>query len=346
MSQTPDPVAEAIKGALNKDTIGAFRGTRTIQGASIHATMLAYQQVEVAAKHIAKKVQESKHTPILLQVGEDLSELAERKAFDTRTGKLTADIEEQIAKLRDVIGEKPVAGLAIPIPVVGAIASSVVSLLGVLFRTDVIETHAAVTIDDRVLVAAVARELKRLTIEALTPTEVALLEPPPEGLMKSAEVLEELSKELRRLAAVIAGMLPEKPTLPLSDETKKLIAATASADYAVRAFDTFWTSFIGAASRLYRADAMVKELTGTEKEPRNGRILALRILAGGGGARVEHRAWREDPAVHSGGVIVSYALLDHEGKSGPADSAVLPFFDSRRELNWESQSAWDLKNPE
>jgi hypothetical protein len=305
---TLDTLTEILK-AMNKDTLGAFRGEHKTQGASIQATMGAYLQIGAAAQEIVDTIlkRDPKPPVLLLQAGSDVTELAELRAFQQRAGALGTRLQEEIDRADALLGGARTDALAFG-PVLVAAASAALSLGALLLRRDVTVTHGAVAIEDGVLVEAVNRRLRKNgthDIEVLPPTQIALLTPDETdetALPARLRAIEDLAQRLRGLLARAERALAAKPDDPQLAELKARI------DAAVKSFEAFATSVAAVAGRLLRADGMRAKLGEA------GLVLALRVLAAGGETRVEVRTGSQDLVEHYAGAIVSYVLFDAEGR--------------------------------
>lgn len=306
----PDPFIELLK-AINKDSVGAFRGERKVQqGASIEGTAQAYRQMRLAAQTLALRAQKIGRTPILLQVGEDLSEIAELKLFERRRADLDGLLDKAIKQAKDALAAPPLGAGIVDSALAVAAIPGLLAIAAQLLRTDIAETHNAVTIDDRTLVAAVERACRTMKdgVRALTPTEIALLPPPEDGVRTKMEALEKKADELRALVVDLtpAAVVPGQPSAPPPSAERQ--RARAQGDAVMKVVDAFLQGFPAVAGRIYRADAMRHELG--EK----GAVLGLRMLAAAGGTRVWTNGWGATKRhVATGGVIVAFAFLDRDG---------------------------------
>jgi hypothetical protein len=301
-----------IVNTFSKDSVGAFRGTRSIQNASIRATLATYQQLELAAERIAETMRALGRGPVLLQAGESVADLGEYLAFLSRAEKLAERLKKEIAEAEGLFPEEqrvPAGADVAPATLVGAVFQAALSIGGLLFRKDVTEVHTAVTIDDSVLVNMVREKLSRgSSVEVLHPAEVALLPISDNGRLSTllAE-LDEYAQRLRTLLALVNARLARKNEEPEDPARRPFVKAQPRIDAAVKVFEAFWTALGAQAGKLLRSDAVLTKLG------ERGTILALRILAGGATARTEAGFVDEETELY-GGVLVSYALISTKGR--------------------------------
>jgi hypothetical protein len=313
---TESATVKALKGILEAagKSAEAARGKHTIQGASIRATFAAYQQLGSAADAIAEEIRANQAwRPVLLQGGESVADFGEYRAFLQRAKKLEETLKADLEKARKVF-PKESAGLDVgalgfvgSAPIIGAVVQAAFAFGASLLRTDVVETHTAVTIDDNVLVNWVAMELATRSIETILPTEAATATPSDKAeLPLLLTSLESLTQALRSCLALTDARLALKDEAEKAKERRPFVELRPRLDAAVKSFEAFWTALGAQSGKLLRTAAIL------EKLGNDGIILGLRVLAGGATTHSPTSGYAAETDI-SGGVLVSYAVITQSG---------------------------------
>lgn len=331
----PHPVVKLLAKtfeAINKDSLGQLASTRSVQGTPFQGALKAYDALDAVAEAIAEalveKWKEKPRPTVLVQPGEDLSELAELRAVTTwieSVGDVLDKAEEEVrpigglddSVLAAIAGLGPVQAfisMSAVAAVAGPLVGAALSLVGLLTRSATTEAHGAVAIGDDQLAAATAGMLEVRKFEVRRPAAMAFDPPSATGrhtpLMTRLEALANKAQALRtRLAEIEAALKAPsaKPETAAAPPDPRLLAAKFRIEAALRVFDAFWTSLPGMLPKLLRADAGQAHLAA------DGVILTLRVLVAGGATLTTNKALGRSEIRHEGGVLAAYGLFDATG---------------------------------
>ena len=322
----------AIEGlnTITLTAVQALRGSHAIEGASFEATFIAYRQLRFIAESVAERVAAAKTgtagaVVLVVEDGID-TDLVEFKEVEARINQAALLVEELKGNATELLGSSKVASVGL----VGSVVSAGLAVAS-LFSHDTSERNFPITIDNAALTLLVQRKLRGEGLTLLTAGELMheglkqLNGNRPEGAL--ADCLRQLrgfARDLRGFLGQVLLRLPE-PTRAkdgqdntmatpdqITDDMTKLKLRLESAIKDVEAIEAgLW-----ARARKLARGAAAQGALGT-----GGRLLVLRVLAGGG-ATVTDKAVGKDAVEHAGGVLVSYALYEADGKFVEADVLV------------------------
>jgi hypothetical protein len=333
-SGTGNPVVDALVaalGAFNKDSLGALRPVRAIDGVPFAEIALAYAQMKRAAGCISAAVaRKAAGGPILFDPDEKLLDLAAFRGCLTALDILIPLIEKDVAAGKELL-EKETTELTFSV-VLALIAPAISAALaiGALFKTDVSEKYADIKIEDGALTGWLAKMLRKKNVTLLSEATLAQTysewrAPPKDGTSKTAapgrlraklEALTTTAGDLYETSGKIQQRLKQvdKPDAKLTAEEEKLAGMAARLNHSIESVKAFDDAFKGIAQSVFRGDLLHALLES------GGCVLSARILAGAGSVRTETGA--QNSTNYRAGVIVSYTLL---GKDGVVDYDILTF---------------------
>jgi hypothetical protein len=312
-AEAPDDLAkllaEALK-AVNKDSLAPFAPGLAVAGASVEATRKTYEALDALATALAGKVaahlQGKGVATVLLQAGEDLSDLVAFRALLAWMAEVEAGLGEAP---QDSSEGRRTAFAPATAALVGSVSQAALAVLGALVRSTVSQSHAPVAVGEAELIAALDPALKKVNLtpwrlSALLPRTIAELEDPTRLLVRLRRMAGAADAARERLGAIDAALaaVPQPPGPP---DAAALRADKLRIEAALKVFDAFWASVPAMLPRLLLADA-------AEAHRATTAILTLRVLAAGGTTTVTSRFWGTR-VEHAGAVLVRYALYGTDG---------------------------------
>jgi hypothetical protein len=325
-SSSPLDVLTQVLKEVNKDSLQAFQVTRAIEGTSFPATLMAYRALRRAAEFIAERVTALNASPVLVQSGEDVSDLSEYRTFLPRLDALIAGIQKDIEVAAGALAASPprkefafTAGLA------GAAVSAALAIGGAIFHREIKSSFSSVTIEDDTCAFLVANVLRKNGVDFRLSNAFSLEfsgatgKEPADRLMDRLRLLQDNAQKLQEQLGAVEQLLgppetqPRDSSKPRDPEKERLAGIKHRLEQSAQAVKSFADAFAPVAHRMLRADekqAFLKQ---------RGALLMLHVLVGGGGTRTEASTFGRDRIEHSGGVIVRYSLINTQGKVVEAD---------------------------
>jgi hypothetical protein len=297
-SGTGNPVVDALVaalGAFNKDSLGALRPVRAIDGVPFAEIALAYAQMKRAAGCISAAVaRKAAGGPILFDPDEKLLDLAAFRGCLTALDILIPLIEKDVAAGKELL-EKEATELTFSV-VLALIAPAISAALaiGALFKTDVSEKYADIKIEDGALTGWLAKMLRKKNVTLLSEATLAQTysewrAPPKDGTSKTAapgrlraklEALTTTAGDLYETSGKIQQRLKQvdKPDAKLTAEEEKLAGMAARLNHSIESVKSLRRRIQGnRAERLPRRPASCP--------PRKRRLRAVGAYPGGSGQR-------------------------------------------------------------
>jgi hypothetical protein len=303
-------LTEVLK-SVNKDSLGQFASTHAVAGASVEATRRTYEALDALAARLALRIaaclQDKGATTVLLQGGEDLSELTGYRALLAWMDEIEAGLgaDEPAVALHGALGFIGADTLVLA----GPISQAALALLGAATRSVVSQSHAPVAIGEAELLAALEPALRKQKLEprrlsALLPRTAKELDDPARLLGRLRRMAKAADAARTRLGAIDAALPAPAPAPP--PDAARLRGEKLRIEAALRVFDALWASVPAMLPRLLLADAAEAHMASI------GAILTLRILAAGGTSTITSR-FLGTKVEHSGAVLLRYALFDADG---------------------------------